>query len=127
MRGLGWNDREIQTLSYHFVEHQYRLNEVIYNTNEDADHLYFVLEGEFRLESKVTAAPPKCGIGSHQLGRQKSEVNYAKVSHLVRGDIFGEERVFGCEKRAFRVVSQSLKARAYKINFDDFNKRIWDK
>eukprot|EP00825_Cyclidium_porcatum_P016210 TRINITY_DN1931_c0_g2_i1.p1 TRINITY_DN1931_c0_g2~~TRINITY_DN1931_c0_g2_i1.p1 ORF type:complete len:659 (-),score=125.82 TRINITY_DN1931_c0_g2_i1:1636-3612(-) len=37
-----------------------------------------------------------------------------------------EEKIFNCDKRQFRAACNSLTGRVYKIDFEDFRKRIWD-
>lgn len=121
----GWNDREIKTFSYHFAEVDFRRNDIIYNIGEKAEYLFFILEGEFTLQSKMPVP-----IDSQDTFASKYQPQYYRqyvnVINLLKRDIFGEEQIFQIKERQFRAICYSLKGKVYKILFDDFKKRIWD-
>ena len=107
----------LQQASYFFREKTYRHRQVVYNTGDATDLLYFIQTGCFEVQIMLKK--------DSKLRYKADYMRKVSVAVLTKDQVFGEEEMIdGVGKRRYSVVCDSAEGLVLAISIDDFMKRV---
>ena len=118
-------------LSYYFTEAIFRKNQYVYKVGDEADQVFFVKSGEFKIaKRKSFESRPIINQGPDAL------LKFSKAKQIPQGidlhfsikssnEIFGQEEIFDSNaKRDFSVMCMSAVGEVYAIDKTEFKLRV---
>jgi CRP-like cAMP-binding protein len=128
----GYTKNSVSKLSYYFNEKRFRKGETVYRKGNQANVIFFVVEGEFQLSETVESQKkPEENFGIRQKfvlknHRSKSALNYQfQFSIKGRNEIIGHtEFVNSSNKFTQTCICISNSGLLYQITHEDFRTRL---
>lgn len=113
----------LQKLAYTFTEKTYKKDQIVYNEQDQANILFFIKSGEFKLSQFDVISTPKYSssdvfVKLSQMKKLNKKVNFREVIKGVN-EVFGyEELVENKEKRERKCVCVSNLAQVYEVRVE---------